>query len=375
MTTPAFDYGNPTEIVFGDGAVARIGACGARLGRRALLVCGRTAMRRHGILDRVIRSLRDADVEVVVFDDVSPDPRSDEVEAALDLCRGEGCDLLVGLGGGSALDAAKAASVAIALPAVADAIGATLDHDEASLPVLAIPTTAGSGAEVTRGAIVTDVVKGFKAGIRGPDVFPDIAVVDPGLSASMPFEVAAETGFDALTHAVETYVARRANPLTEIVSERALRLLGPALARLGAGRIDAELRARLSLAALYGGLAVAAAGTCLPHRLQQATGSVPGFHLSHGRGLAALYPAWLRAAYPYAPGRFDRVAELLGCADVAVAGEAAIEELGLGGGLRAHDFPAAGVERCLDGVSGNVDNDPIDAIDRDLMRRIYTESL
>jgi alcohol dehydrogenase len=332
-------------------------------------------MRKHRILDRVAGALRAEGIEVAVFDGVSPDPRSDEIEAALDLCRAGACDFVVGLGGGSALDAAKAASVAIVLPSVAEAIGATLEHRDGTLPMLAIPTTAGSGAEVTKGAIVTDAARGFKSGIRGPDVYPDIALVDPALTATMPFEVAAETGFDALTHAVETYVARRASPLTEILSERALRLLGPALAQLGSGRLDDELRATLSLAALYGGLTVAAASTCLPHRLQQATASVPEFHLSHGRGLAALYPAWLRAAYPYAPDRFDRVAELLGCEDAATAGEEAIEELGLGGGLTAHGFPADGIERCLDGVSGNVDNDPIDAIDRDLMRRIYTESL
>jgi alcohol dehydrogenase/1,3-propanediol dehydrogenase len=369
-----FEYRNPTQVVFGSGSVEEVGTWARRLGNRALIVCGRSAMREYGVLDRVTALLKAAGLSVSIHDGVSPDPRSDEVDAALALARQRRCNLFVGLGGGSALDAAKAASVAVGRDSVAELIGKTLPPDPSSLPVLAIPTTAGSGAEVTKGAIVTDVERSYKSGIRGEDVFPSVAVVDPELSATMPPAVAAETAFDALTHAIETYVARLANPLTEAVSESAARLLGPGLAALASEPPDAELRARLSYAALLGGLTVASASTCLPHRLQQAMGAVPDLALSHGRGLAALYPAWLERAYPSSQPKFDRLGQLLGEGDVHASVERILEELELGTSLAELGFTEADVDACLEAISGNVDNDPIDGIDAPLMRAIYEAS-
>ncbi|HET8956371.1 MAG TPA: iron-containing alcohol dehydrogenase [Solirubrobacterales bacterium] len=374
MKAARFEYLSPTRVVFGIGSLEEAGTQARRLGDRALIICGHGAMRRHGVLDRVTALLEERGLSVSVYDGVSPDPKSDEVDAALALARQHGCDMLVGLGGGSALDAAKAASVAVDRDSVAELIGETLAPNPSSLPVLAIPTTAGSGAEVTKGAIVTDVERSFKSGIRGEDVFPRVAIVDPELSATMPPAVAAETGFDALTHAVETYVARRANPFTEAMSENAARLLGPGLSALAASPADAELRARLSYAALLGGFTVAAASTCLPHRLQQAMGAARNFPLSHGRGLAVLYPAWLERAYPYAQAKFDRLGELLGEGDVRAALERILAELELDVGLAELGFSSTDLDACMEAISGNVDNDPIDGIEPPLMRAIYEDS-
>jgi alcohol dehydrogenase class IV len=369
-----FEYLTPTRIVFGAGSLDRAGECARELGGQALIVCGRGAMRSSGVLDRLTALLRERGLAVSVFDGVSPDPKASEVDAALALARQRSCDLLVGLGGGSALDAAKAASVAFDRDSVAELVGKTLPRSPRALPVLAIPTTAGSGAEVTRGAIVTDTERGLKSGIRGDDVFPRIALVDPELTATVPPPVAAETGFDALTHAVETYVARKASPLSEALSEDAARRLGEALPRLAAGRPDAATRAQLSYAALLGGLTVATASTCLPHRLQQAMGSVPRLPVSHGRGLAAVYPAWIERAYPYAPARFDRLGALLGAEGFASAIERLLAELELDDDLGRLGFGEADIEACMGGISGNVDNDPIDGIEPALLREIYEDS-
>jgi alcohol dehydrogenase class IV len=332
-------------------------------------------MRRHGVLDRLLDSLRAADVRATVYDQVSPDPKSDEVDAALELATRDSCRSVIGLGGGSALDAAKAVAVAVGHESVRELIGQTLEPSSSSLPVIAIPTTAGSGAEVTKGSIITDSVRNFKSGIRGDDVFPAVALVDPELTETMPAPVAAETGFDALTHAIEGYVARRAGPISQVLSETAVTLIAANLRDAANGAVDPEVRDRMSLAAVYGGLNVATASTCLPHRLQQAMGSVTRVHVPHGRGLATLYPAWLRRAFPSAPDRFDRLAELLGASSIDEGVGELRESLGLDKSLGDWGYTSEDIGTFMDNVSGNVDNDPIDGIDRDLMRAIYEDSL
>ncbi len=375
MRVSDFEHLAPTRIVFGRGTLAQVGGHARIHGRRALLVCGQTAMRRHGVLDRVMGSLRAADVESVVYDAISADPKSDEVDGALTMLRRHSCDVILGLGGGSALDAAKAVGVATNYESVREIIGVTLARTPGTVPVLAIPTTAGSGAEVTRGAIVTDVTRCFKSGIRGEDVFPRVAIVDPSLVATMPSAVAAETGFDALTHAIETYVARKASPLTQVLSLHAMALLSTNLPRLAVGTFAEEEQDAMCLAALLGGLTVANASTCLPHRLQQAMGAVPTVDASHGCGLAALYPAWLERAVPFAPERFGTLARLLGTHDIREAVLALQGLLGLTATLRDWGFAAADVETCMEGLSGNLENDPIEGVDDALLKELYTDSL
>lgn len=368
-----FDLFNRTRVVFGRGCVAQVGDQAHEHGARALVVCGRSAMRRHGVLGRVLASLEAAGVPANVYDNISPDPKSDEVDEAIAITREGRCDVVIGLGGGSALDAAKAIGVAAEHGHVGGLIGTTLPRQGNARPVIAIPTTAGSGAEVTRGSIITDTAHNLKSGIRGDDVFPAVALVDPDLSATMPVGVAAETGFDALTHAVESYVARRANPVSEALSERVIRLIAASLTAAVQG--DAEAQERMCLAALLGGFNVASASTCLPHRLQQAMGSVPQVQVSHGRGLATLYPAWLDRAYPFGSDRFDRIAALLGGGGIQGAIGRLIEELELGANLTDWGYNRGDIDTFIAGMSGNVENDPIDDIDRDLMRSIYEKAL
>ncbi|AKJ10250.1 iron-containing alcohol dehydrogenase [Streptomyces incarnatus] len=371
----ALDLPVPTRAVFGRGTLDLLGSLAAPLGGHALLVCGRTAMRRHGYLDRAEASLRAAGVAVTVFDGVSADPRSDEADAALAVARAGRCDLVVGLGGGSAIDAAKAVAVAGDHDTVRDLIGTTLPAHAVALPLIAVPTTAGSGSEVTKGAILTDVVRGFKSGIRGDGVAPRVAVVDPDLTARLPVAVAVDSGFDALAHAVEGAVAVRATEESRARSWRALALVRDNLPRLARGESSPEVREAMALAALLGGVNVATVSTCLPHRLQQAMGAVPKVRLSHGRGLALLYPAWLRSAYAHAPEAFDTVADVLGGRDVVHAVAALAGAVGLGGTLADHGFSERDIDACLTGMSGNLDNDPHRRVDAELLRSLYRDSV
>ncbi|WP_050373827.1 iron-containing alcohol dehydrogenase [Streptomyces acidiscabies] len=169
-----FDLDIPTRIVFGAGTLDRRGPLTRELGERPLLVTGRSAGRKYGYLERALASLGGA----VHFDGVSPNPTCVEVEQAAKVARKHGCDVVVGLGGGSPLDAAKAV------------------------------------AAVTKGAIVTDTVRRFRSGIRGDALTPRIAVIDPELTATVPRHVRTETAFDAFAHAVEGFMARRSDPLS-----------------------------------------------------------------------------------------------------------------------------------------------------------------
>ncbi|SDK21120.1 alcohol dehydrogenase [Actinopolyspora mzabensis] len=370
------DHFTPTRVVFGAGRLREVGQLTREHGSRALIVCGRRAARQHGMLHVVRSSLGEAGLAVTVFDEVSPDPRADEVDQAVAVAHREGCDVLVGLGGGSAIDAAKAAAVGFVHGPAGALLGTTVAATDDLLPVVAVPTTAGSGAEVTKGAIITDTDRGLKTGIRGEALFPAAALIDPDLLRSVPHQVLVETGFDAFAHAVESYLARRSNPLSDLLAERCLELISGSLPRLVRGERDAELRETMALAALFGGLNVATASTCLPHRLQQAMGAIPKAAVSHGRGLALVYPAWLRHAYPHASRRMDNIAELLGRGG---EGPDAIVEMLDRIGLRAR-LTTAGVSEddlpiLVGSVTGNTDNDPIPGVTGDLIGRIYEESL
>ncbi|WP_078899929.1 phosphoglycerate kinase [Streptomyces sp. SBT349] len=369
------DLAVPTRVEFGHGAFDRSGSHARTLGGHALLVTGRRAARAHGYLGRMVASLESAGVRVTVYDRVSANPTSDEVDEAGALARSQGCDLVVGLGGGSALDAAKGVCVTAPLDGtVRDLIGTTLEPGAPALPLLAVPTTAGSGSEVTKGAIVTDTARCFRAGIRGDVLFPRIAVVDPDLIASLPRGLLAESAFDAFAHAVEGCVATRADAASRARAHQAIGLIARHLPAALRGETSPGTRAALSRAALLGGVNVANVSTCLPHRLQQAMGSVPRVDLSHGAGLAILYPSWLRHTAPLAPEAFAEVAELLGGATIHEAVGRLLASAGLPVRLRDRGVRKEDLDRFVEGVTGNLDNDPAGQVGRDRLYTLYAES-
>lgn len=364
----------PTRVVFGRGRLSEIGPTAAGLGHSAIIVCGRTSARRHGLLDRVRLALTGPGRTVLIHDDISPDPRSDEIDRAVTRAEQAGCDLVVGLGGGSAIDAAKAVAAGLRHGPVGPLVGTTLP-DDPLLPVLAVPTTAGSGAEATKGAIVTDVERVLKSGIRGTVLFPHTAIIDPEVLATVPPHVAAESGFDALSHAVEGYVARRANPITRTQALHALELIGDRLPRLVTGDTSDAVLDDLALASLLGGLNIATASSCLPHRIQQAMGSVPTVRVSHGRGLAALYPTWLRHVRPYTGTAFDVLGSCLQADDLLTAVERLLPTIGIPAGLAAAGFTERDVGILIAGVTGDTGNDPIPDVDDTVVRRLIEGAL
>ncbi|MER5985695.1 iron-containing alcohol dehydrogenase [Streptomyces sp. NPDC001787] len=368
-----FGFHTPTRIVFGRGLLDELGRHTLPWGRTALLVCGHTSARTNGVLRRALNSLAAAGVNTHIADGVTP--QSTDVDATVGQARATGATVIVGIGGGSALDTAKATAAAIAHGPSGPLVGTTLAPHPDCLPVIAVPTTAGSGAEVTKGAIITDTVRGIKAGIRGDDLCPRTALIDPALTDTQPTRIAVASGFDALAHAIEATAARRAGPLTDTIADQALRLLPDTLQRIAAGDTGHEARDRMAYGAVLGGLLVATASTCLPHRMQQAMGTPDRPGPSHGQGLALLYPAWLESLEQAAPQAAARIGTALGTDNARETITRLLTTTGLRSTLSAAGYRPDDIHGFTARITGNTDNDPHPNPDIPLITTIYERAL
>lgn len=280
-----FEFATAGRILFGPGVVSDLGPAVARMGSRVFVVTGRDPGRHEALLS----SLRSHSTAVTSFP-VPGEPSVALVEGAVEELRRLKADCVVGIGGGSALDTAKAvAALALSPAPVSDhleVVGKGLPLTTPALPLFAVPTTAGTGSEVTRNAVLSVPEKGVKVSLRGPSLLPVCALVDPDLAQGLPPRVTAETGMDALTQCIEAYVSSRAHPLSDGFALEGIALasrhLGPVF-RDGGLR---EAREGMALAALLSGLALASSGLGAVHGFAAPIGG--RFPVSHGAVCAAL---------------------------------------------------------------------------------------
>ena len=371
-----FTFHTPTKIIFGLNKFKDLGKITSYLGKSCLIVTGKTSMKKNGYLDDAIKMFRDNSVNPFIFDSISNDAKATEVNAGANICKKEKIDFIVALGGGSAIDGAKAISVTYDIGNVEPLIGTVLKENKKSLPLVAIPTTAGTGSEVTKGAIITDTNKNFKSGVRGEQVFPTIALIDPILSMTMPEDVAATTGFDTFTHLFESYLAKKSNILTDMISINGLKIILANLPKSLNNPNDKELRKKISYAALLGGINVGNASTCLPHRLQQAMGSVSSIHQPHAKGLAALYPSWIKEVYKFKEEKINFLKKLIDDkTNKTEFIEEFIEKIKVKNKLSDYNVKKGHINIFIKNISGNLENDPIEGKDAKLFEKIYLQSL
>lgn len=284
-----FTFHLPTRIVFGRPAHETIPAELDALGAQRVLVVSDTGLADLGLVEKLATSLEEVSYAVATFTDVSSNPTTDEVDGGLALARSREVDVLVAIGGGSPIDVAKAIAMLLANGGVyADYQWNGKTITERSWPLIAVPTTAGTGSEVTKVAVVSDVDNPFKKGVLSPLMFPHIAVLDPALTRGMPPWLTAATGIDAFVHALEAYVGRRANPHTDRL---ALDALGTAWRYLPAAVRDGddmEARERMMLASLWAGMAMDHAGLGLIHALSGPL--TTHLHLHHGLANGIILP-------------------------------------------------------------------------------------
>ena len=322
-----FEFATATRILFGQGALSEGSTAAAGLGRRAVVITGRT-------IDRA-RPLRDAltakGVTVTSFA-VDGEPSTDMVCRGSEAALSAGCDVIIGFGGGSALDAAKAIA-ALATNGCdpyrfLEVIGEGQPLTESPLPFIAVPTTAGTGAEVTRNAVLFAPEQRIKVSLRSPMMLARLAVIDPELTYGLPPDVTASTGLDALTQVLEPFVSPAANPMTDAFCREGLKRAGRSLRRACEHGDDALAHEDMALASLMGGLALANAKLGAVHGFAGLIGGM--FPAPHGAVCARLLPyvmqsnvRALKARQPNSEAlrRYDEIAQMITGNENAVAGE------------------------------------------------------
>jgi alcohol dehydrogenase class IV len=312
-----FEFATAVRIIFGAGTAQEIASAAAALGRRPLVVTGKHKQRAAWLLDHLLQQGL-----APTLLSIAGEPTVADARAGVEHARTAGCDMLIGLGGGSVLDAAKAIAALLANGGdpldYLEVIGLGRPLSKPSLPCITVPTTAGTGSEVTRNAVLGSPEHRVKASLRSQSMLPTVALVDPELTHSVPPDVTAVTGLDALTQCVEPFVSARANPLTDAVCREGMQRAARSLRRAFVDGSDAAAREDMALASLCGGLALANAGLGAVHGFAGPIGGM--FPAPHGAICARLLPqvmaANVEALQPRAPGspalaRFDEVARLL----------------------------------------------------------------
>ncbi|MEF9960297.1 MAG: iron-containing alcohol dehydrogenase family protein [Niameybacter sp.] len=279
----------PTKVIIGENCIEANSHLLQGMGTKALIVTGRRSAKLNGSERDVEAALRKEQIDYVRFDQIEENPSLETVEKARDFGKSAGVDFVIGIGGGSPIDAAKAIAVMLKHTKLTGdtLIGKSLD----AVPVVAVPTTAGTGTEVTQYAIVTDHKAQTKKNI-GHTVFPHIAFLDAKYMMDMPSDITIQTAVDALSHLVESYLNVRSNPMSEVFVEKGLAYWGECVDNLLGGFFTYQSRKDLMMASMYGGMAIAQTGTSLPHGMGYALTYHKG--VPHGLANGTLYVEYLR---------------------------------------------------------------------------------
>lgn len=324
-----FDFHDPTRIVFGRGRVRELNKRIEPLKGPVLIVTDRGLMEKSGAVEAVTAALAGRDV--TLFDRVEANPPFSVVEEGRDLAKVCGARVIVGLGGGSSMDAAKGIAVLAANPGELREYMRGRALDAGPLPVVAVPTTSGTGSEVTPYAVFTDREQASKGALAHPGIFPRIALVDPEMTYSMPRAVVIDTGLDALSHALEAYLSLDSSPLSDLYALEGVRI---GLEHLpGAAGKREESMERMAYASLLGGVAIAHASTILLHIMGY---PLTVFHgVSHGRANAALLPVFMDFMRRQA-GTAEKMGVLDGLFETVGGVEAYVQNLGVSTRLESY---------------------------------------
>jgi alcohol dehydrogenase len=309
---PSFANHLPVRVRFGDGTALELAAIAASHGaRRVVLVTDEGLEARNAAVADAVSALRRAELEVERFDKPPGEPTTDVVDAATAAVTQVQPHAIVALGGGSVIDTAKAARVCAQEGlSFRELLAAGRPFRQPVVPLVAVPTTAGTGSEVSGGAVITDPRAARKAGIASPMLRAQDAVVDPVLTYSVPPEATAQTGIDALAQAIAGTVARVRTPIGDAIALEAVRLIGGSLVAAFRDGGDAAARSAMACGSLMAGLTMNIADCTAEHSLGQAIGGM--FHVPHGLTIGVVLLPWLERERLLVPGRLERVADALG---------------------------------------------------------------
>ena len=374
-----FSYYLPVNIIFGCGKADTAGKLARPYGEKALIVTGRSSAKKSGLYDRIASGLEQSGMSHLLFDKVTQNPLTTTAEEGASLARENNCDVIIGIGGGSIMDCAKAiAFLAVNTGDINDYIY-NRQKSENALPLILIPTTCGTGSEGNGFAVLTNPENGDKKSLRCNAIIPKASIVDPECMMTMPKKVLASVGFDALCHCMEAYTSKNAQPFTDALCEYAIRLTAENLVRVYKGQGDTPAWEKLTLASTIGGMVINTAGVTLAHGMEHPASGLK--NIVHGQGLAALTPAVIEVSQKGNPAKFRKISEILSGgtdADCVAAIRGLRKELELDCtlselGIRKEDIPWM-AENCMKVSAASVAANPVVFTEAEITK-IYEKAL
>lgn len=374
-----FTYNLPVNLLFGAGRADTLGQVAKAYGSKALIVTGKNSTKKSGLLDKAVSLLQKEQISSVIFDEVEPNPLTTTALKGAEIAKTQGCDLVIGLGGGSIMDCAKGiAFMAVNDGDINDYIFARQSSTKA-LPIILVPTTCGTGSEGNGFAVMTNPDNGDKKSLRCNAIIAKASIIDPLLMKTMPKGVLSSVGFDALCHNMEAYLSKSGQVITSALAMEGVRLIASSLVRVYRDYDDAEAWERLTLGSTLGGMVINTAGIAGPHALEHPASGLK--NIVHGRGLAALTPVIYQASIKGAPHKFAAISQALGgtsehdCVDTI---RALLEDIDLkvglsGEGITKEDIPWM-VQNALKVSAAGLKSNPVEFAP-DEIAKIYEEAL
>ena len=349
IKTQSFTINQPTKIIFGNNSVKQLGNVVAQLGGSRVFLIADPGLQKAGIVQNITEILTSSKIPFTLYDKVTPEPGLKLADAGFTLAKKNKADCVIGVGGGSALDIAKAVSILLTNGGKAEDYLGLGKIKLQGVPKIMIPTTAGTGAEVTFTAVFINEKTNSKGGMNGDPLYPDAAILDPALTLSLPPSVTAATGIDAFTHALEAFVSTQANAISDMYALEAMDLISRNLVIAYANSANLEARSAMLLGSLLGGKALATAGVGLVHAMAYPLGGM--FNTAHGLANAVLLPYVVEYNIIGNPEKFTTIAQIMGYdtdgLPIRNAAELAVEaihqlnaDVGIPGTLSALNIPA-----------------------------------
>lgn len=285
------EFRMPKSVLYGRNSFEKLGDQSRKLGKRAFIVSD-TIMEKLGYVERCVDHLNAKGITVITYNEVNTEPTNLHVLEALSICKEGKCDFIIGIGGGSCIDVAKAVAVLYTNGGeIEDYVQKDIEIEYNPLPLIAIPTTSGTGSEVTSVAVITNKKTDVKMMIKHPSFIPHVAIIDPIFTSSVPPHITAATGVDALCHAIEAYISKVSQPLTDVLALSAIESIMKYLRIAYEDGDNMEAREAMMIASLQAGIAFSNASVTLVHGMSRPVGAL--FHVPHGISNAILLPAVL----------------------------------------------------------------------------------
>ncbi|MFJ8247966.1 iron-containing alcohol dehydrogenase [Peribacillus asahii] len=310
MSLVSYKYFMPTRVECGNGISEKTGELVKELGVTRVLIITDKGVRAANLLDGIEKSLLDVNVDYEIYDEVEPNPSAETIHRGVDYLKQHKSDAVLAVGGGSSIDTAKG------IAAMATNPGHILEYEGVGkitnlpLPIIAIPTTAGTGSETTNSTIVTNRETSFKLAVISPHLFPNLAILDPALTLGLPQEITAATGMDALTHAIESYTSKAANPVSQAFAMQAVKMIGENLTKSYFVGTDLVSRENILVASMLAGVAFSQSRLGNVHAISHTLGGV--FNIPHGIANAALLPFVMKFNLPACADKYKDIAIALG---------------------------------------------------------------